>query len=65
MIDRRELEIAKIEIREHVMRGEHYLSTGLMLGVVPTEDDIEKAARDLLMKRAEAKQRGEVYGKRD
>lgn len=63
MIDRLALHLAKMEIREYVRRGEHYLSTGLALGIVPTEDDVEKAAKDLLMRRAEAAQKGEVYAR--
>lgn len=61
MIDRRQLAVAMVEVRAAILRGEHYLSTGLLLGVIPSNDDIEKAARDLLNARAAARQKGQVY----
>lgn len=61
MMDRFQLAVAKCEIRAAIRKGEHYLATGLLLGVIPSDDDIEKAAMDLLNARAAARQKGKVY----
>lgn len=57
MINREHIPLAKMEIRHRIMQGEHYLATGLLLGVIPTEEDVEKAAIELLTKRAEQRQK--------
>ena len=58
MYSRLEIAQAVAEVAYMCAHGKHYLGGQLLLGVQPTEDELEKAARELLSLRAAARQTG-------